>query len=71
LSPLEAGELLLRLPGEQREAVVLRIYMGLSFAEIARVTGCGLNTAVSRYRYGLEKIKQSLLEARRDSGEPN
>jgi RNA polymerase sigma-70 factor (ECF subfamily) len=62
LTALEASELLWRLPPEQREAVVLRIYVGLAFAEIARLMDAPLNTAASRYRYGIEKIRQALQE---------
>jgi RNA polymerase sigma-70 factor (ECF subfamily) len=45
-----------RLPEEQREAVVLKIYSGLTFADIGRLTGTSLATAASRYRLGLEKM---------------
>ena len=60
LSPGEAGELLGKLPRAQREAVILKIYLGFSFAEISLVMEAPLNTAVSRYRYGLEKLKALL-----------
>lgn len=60
LSAQEATELLWGVPEEQREAVVLRIYGGLSFAEIAEMTRVPLNTAASRYRYGIEKMKTAL-----------
>jgi len=33
---------------------------GLTFAEIAAVTGTSLNTAASRYRYALEKLRTAL-----------
>ena len=60
LSAQEASELLRGVPEEQREAVVLRVYGGFSFAEIAELTGVPLNTAASRYRYGIEKIRTAL-----------
>ena len=60
LSAREAGELLWRVPEDQREAVVLRIYGGFSFTEIAELTDVPLNTAASRYRYGIEKVRQLL-----------
>ncbi|HNS00232.1 MAG TPA: sigma-70 family RNA polymerase sigma factor [Planctomycetota bacterium] len=60
LSAQEAGELLWRVPEEQREAVILRVYGGLSFAEIGELTDVPLNTAASRYRYGIEKIRTLL-----------
>ena len=48
------------LPEAQREVVALKIDAGLTFAEIATVTGTSLNTAASRYRYALEKLRTAL-----------
>ena len=48
------------LPKEQREVIVLKIDGGLTFAQIAEVIGTGANTAASRYRYGLEKLRLAL-----------
>jgi RNA polymerase sigma-70 factor (ECF subfamily) len=45
------------LPDEQREVVVLKIWGQLTFEEAAAVIGISPNTAASRYRYGLEKLK--------------
>ena len=42
---------------EQREVVVLKIWGQLTFEEAAAVIGISPNTAASRYRYGLEKLK--------------
>ena len=44
------------LPGEQREVVVLKIWAGLTFSQIAEALGESANTVASRYRYGLEKL---------------
>jgi RNA polymerase sigma-70 factor (ECF subfamily) len=52
------------LPDEQREAVVLKAYGELTFAEIAAVTGLPLGTVLSRYRYALQELAR-LLEAER------
>jgi RNA polymerase sigma-70 factor (ECF subfamily) len=46
------------LPDDQREAVVLRLYAGLTFQKIADVLGQPLPTVASRYRRALERIKQ-------------
>jgi len=46
------------LPDEQREVVVLRIWGQLTFEEAAAVVGISPNTAASRYRYGLAKLKE-------------
>jgi RNA polymerase sigma-70 factor (ECF subfamily) len=46
------------LPGEQREVVVLRIWGQLTYEEAAAVIGISPNTAASRYRYGIEKLRE-------------
>jgi RNA polymerase sigma-70 factor, ECF subfamily len=46
------------LPDEQREVVVLRVWGQLTFEEIAGVVDIPPNTAASRYRYGLAKLKE-------------
>jgi len=46
------------LPAEQREVVVLKIWGQLTFEEAAAVIGISANTAASRYRYGLEKLRE-------------
>jgi len=51
---------LARLPPEQREVIALKIDGGLSFAELAAVVGCNPNTAGSRYRYALAKLRAEL-----------
>lgn len=48
------------LPDEQRETVILKVYQGFSFKEIARVCGLSVNTAGSRYRYGIDKLRAFL-----------
>jgi RNA polymerase sigma-70 factor, ECF subfamily len=48
------------LPDEQREAVIMRIWSGLTLEEVAMATGVPLNTAASRYRYALEKLRERL-----------
>ena len=49
-----------RLPDEQREVVILKIWNELTFAEIATVLEISQNTAASRYRYALGALKKSL-----------
>jgi RNA polymerase sigma-70 factor (ECF subfamily) len=48
------------LPPEQREAVILRVYAGLSFAQIAAAVDAPLQTVASRYRRGLERLRHQL-----------
>jgi len=50
------------LPPEQREVLILKVYEGLTFAEIAAITRTRANTAASRYRYAVEKLRRSLQE---------
>jgi RNA polymerase sigma-70 factor, ECF subfamily len=48
-----------RLPAEQREVLVMKIWNELTFAEIASVLGISQNTAASRYRYALAALKKN------------
>lgn len=54
---------LAQLPEEQREIIVLKFFEGLTFKEIASACGLSINTAASRYRYGLAKLR-SLMEGK-------
>lgn len=45
------------LPAEQMDVVVLHVFEGLSFREAAGVLGIPQDTAASRYRYALEKLR--------------
>ena len=56
----EVQAALRRLPAEQAEVVVLKIWEELTFQEIAAVTGESPNTVASRYRYALTKLECSL-----------
>ena len=47
------------LPVEQREVIALKIDGELTFAEIGLAMGTSANTAASRYRYALEKLRKS------------
>jgi len=51
-----------QLPYPQREAVVLHVQGGMKFRAIAKTQNVSINTAQSRYRYGLDKL-QSLLNS--------
>ena len=50
-----------RLPAEQREVLVMKIWNDLTFAEIATVLNISQNTAASRYRYALAALKKNLI----------
>jgi len=60
-----AAELNLRralagLSEEQRQVTVLHIWGELTFAQIGDVLGVSANTAASRYRYALAKLREAL-----------
>lgn len=48
------------LPAEQRAVVYLKLWEGLTFDQIASALDIPLNTAASRYRYGLDKLRGEL-----------
>ena len=55
------------LPDEQREVVVMLIWAGMTLGEVAAATEVPLNTAASRYRYALEKLRQRLQPYQRSA----
>jgi len=48
------------LPEDQRAVVHLKLWGGLTFAQIAAALDFPPNTAASRYRYGLDKLRNRL-----------
>jgi RNA polymerase sigma-70 factor (ECF subfamily) len=57
-----------KLPYEQREVLMLRIYSGLKFTTIAESQGVSINTVQGRYRYALDKLRLMLnSEAQNES----
>jgi RNA polymerase sigma-70 factor (ECF subfamily) len=48
------------LPEAQREVVLLRLKADMKFRDIARLQKTSVNTALSRYRYGLETLRSTL-----------
>jgi RNA polymerase sigma-70 factor (ECF subfamily) len=59
-SALAVQEALIALPDLQREVVVLHIWCGMTFAEIADLAQIPPDTAASRYKYGLSKLGELL-----------
>jgi RNA polymerase sigma-70 factor (ECF subfamily) len=51
-----------RLPENQREVLVMKIWGGLSFPQIAAALEISANTAASRYRYALARLREQLAE---------
>jgi RNA polymerase sigma-70 factor, ECF subfamily len=62
--PLETRDLILKalagLSEDQRSAIVLKEYVGLSLEELADVMECPLSTAKSRLYHGLRGVQQNL-----------
>jgi RNA polymerase sigma-70 factor, ECF subfamily len=56
----ELSRALAELPAEQRAVVHLKLWAGLTFEQIAGALDIPLNTAASRYRYGLDKLRERL-----------
>lgn len=66
-----AGEKNLRrslgeLPDDQREVIVLHVWGELTFSEVGDLLGVNSNTAASRYRYALTKLR-GLMPAKENS----
>jgi len=49
-----------QLPYEQREVLMLHSYGGLTLRAIAKTSGLPANTVMSRYRYGIDKLRHLL-----------
>ncbi|HZO86113.1 MAG TPA: sigma-70 family RNA polymerase sigma factor, partial [Verrucomicrobiae bacterium] len=49
-----------RLPKDQREVIILKVWHEYTFEEIGELLEISPNTAAGRYRYGLQKMKSCL-----------
>ena len=56
------------LPDKFSEVVIMKIWGDQTFADIGEALDISLNTAASRYRYGLEALRKKLA-SQRDTGE--
>jgi len=52
-----------RLPEEQRTAIILKEYHGLTFQEIADLVGCPLSTVKTRLYQGLTVLRRDLSQS--------
>ena len=57
---LRLNHAIARLPGEQREVIVLHLKGQMKFREIAKLQCESINTILGRYRYGLNKLRSIL-----------
>jgi len=53
-------KLIQELPENQKEVLIMRHYMDMSFKEIADATGVSINTALGRMRYALLNIRKKM-----------
>jgi RNA polymerase sigma factor (sigma-70 family) len=58
----DVRKLIRELPDDQREVVIMRHYAGMSFKEIADMTGVSINTALGRMRYALINMRKMMVE---------
>ena len=63
LDALEVEQAVAGLPPAQQTIIRLRFYMGLTFAEIGKNLSISINTAASRYRYALDRMRKVLRPA--------
>ena len=52
------------LPDYYKEVIILKIWGELTFEQIAETLDIPMNTAASRYRYALEKLRRTLTPAK-------
>lgn len=55
-------EFLAQLPQEQREAFVLHAQAGMTFRQIGTLQNVSGKTALSRYRYAIDKLQRLLQQ---------
>ena len=58
------------LPGEQRQVTVLHVWGELTFAQIAGLLNISANTAASRYRYALVRLRESMCAKEAPCADP-
>jgi len=58
----DVKKLIEHLPKEQREVVIMRHYLSMSFKEISEKTNVSINTALGRMRYALINLRKLVEE---------
>ena len=61
---------LVELPDDQRQVTVLHIWGELTFAQIAELLSISANTAASRYRYALVRLRESMCAKENSCADP-
>lgn len=62
----EVKNIVKTLPEEQRAIVIMRLYLDMSFKEIAELTNVSINTALGRMRYALINLRKIAEEKKLD-----
>lgn len=55
---MDLKKLIEKLPADQKEVLVMRMYQDMSFKEISETTGVSINTALGRMRYALMNLRK-------------
>ncbi len=61
-SKVELQQLVLMLPEEQREVLIMRHFSGMNFKDIATYTEVSINTALGRMRYALANLRKMIAD---------
>tara|TARA_B110000438_G_scaffold303541_1_gene365510 strand:- start:3640 stop:4236 length:597 start_codon:yes stop_codon:yes gene_type:complete len=59
-------KIILELPEDQKEVLLMRFYRDMSFKEISNLTGVSINTALGRMRYAIINLRK-LIESHKIS----
>ena len=55
-------DLIYELPQDQADVLMMRLYKGMNFKDIAELTNVSINTALGRMRYALINIRKMVVE---------
>jgi RNA polymerase sigma-70 factor (ECF subfamily) len=62
----ELAKGLAALPEKQRSVLILKFYRGKTLREIGTLLGISENTAASRFRYGIEKLRRLMMDGQNE-----
>lgn len=62
INKVKIRSLVNKLPKDQKEVVLMRMYFDMSFKEIADITNVSINTSLGRMRYALINLKKEIEE---------
>jgi len=57
-------DMIKELPVEQKQVLIMRHYLQMSFQEIAERTGVSINTALGRMRYALINLRKKMTQSK-------